>query len=224
MRKSGKDTITGVAIQIVPVVIMLASILLVGWNLRGATFEDIVNYAPDNKVLAALVIWGFFTLKSLSVLIPLVVIYMGTGIIFSTPVAIAVNLVGMFLCVSIPYCIGRFSCGGLADKILQKYAAAKKISLWTGRNHALSAYILRVISILPGDVVSLFLGASKMKFWPYVLGSVLGLCPVMIITTLLGSKLSDPLSPEFIGLLILLIIVTLGSTLIFNHRSKQKEQ
>ena len=66
------------------------------------------------------------------------------------------------------------------------------------KNSFLFAALARAVGVLPGDVVSLYFGAVRLPFAPYLAGSLLGLCPTMLAVSIMGASASDPLSPAFL--------------------------
>ena len=58
-------------------------------------------------------------------------------------------------------------------------------------------FFLRAVSCLPGDIVTLYLGATRTPFWHNLLGGTLGILPGMVLATLMGSSIQDPSSPAF---------------------------
>lgn len=168
-----------------------------------------------------LVIWLFYAAKSLAMVFPVIALYIASGMIFSPPVAILVNLAGMVIGNTIPFFIGRYSCTDFVDRMLHKYPNIKKVYDWTSRNDIVSAYILRVIGCLPGDVVSLFFGASGVKYLPYLLGSILGKLPVLILATLMGNQIHAPLSAKFLVPLVVLVVLSFTSTWLMSKKLKR---
>ena len=77
--------------------------ILIAFRYRDViTVDGIVNYAPGNPVLAALVLLGLFAFKGVAVSLYLGILYAASGILFSLPAAVALNLTGSVLMVSIP--------------------------------------------------------------------------------------------------------------------------
>lgn len=76
MKKALKDSWWIWAVRLLPFLLIAAGILLFGRRLRGMSVEDILQYTPANAWLAALVLIGFYAVKSLSVVFPLLVLYL----------------------------------------------------------------------------------------------------------------------------------------------------
>ena len=71
------------------------------------TLEGILSYTPRQPVLAAAMLWALFAVKSLSIFLYSGLLYAASGILFPLPVAIAVNIAGTAVMVSIPYWLGK---------------------------------------------------------------------------------------------------------------------
>lgn len=75
-------------------------------------------------------------------------------------------------------------CGqGSGGQPAEKYKKIARINEIKRGSELFFAFFLRIIAVLPGDVVSMVLGASGMTYWKFAVGSLLGLLPVMVATT-----------------------------------------
>ena len=79
-------------------------------------------------------------------------------------------------------------------------------------------------TILPGDIVSLYFGACGAKFSTYLTAGISGSLLSIVTTTLLGTKLSNPFSIEFIMVLLLRILVSAGTVVLKHYRIKEQER
>ncbi len=97
-------------IQIVCGVLPLffCAVLALRYLVSGGTFsvEAVLRYTPERPALAAAALVLFYAVKSLSVVFPLVVLEIAGGHLFSPPVALVVNCLGLAVCSTIPYCVG----------------------------------------------------------------------------------------------------------------------
>ena len=83
------------------------------------------------------------------------------------------------------------------DAVLARYPKFE-IFLEKQQDHAFFLnFLLRVFSCLPGDVLTLYFGATGVPFWQNLVGGGLGVFPGMILATVLGKSLKDPSSPAF---------------------------
>ncbi|EEG31770.1 SNARE-like domain protein [[Clostridium] methylpentosum DSM 5476] len=207
--------------QIVPIVLLVAVIILCSSLVGRVSVADILNFAPSSYPLAALALVGIYAVKSMSVFFPLLVLYVSAGTLFSPWWAILVNLVGLFVCVSIPYWLGRLSGRGLTEKLFKKYKKAEEIKRFNLENQWFICYILRVINLLPGDIVSLLLGSMGIGYKNYLLGSLAGLLPTMLAATFLGSTILTPTSPGFLCSAAATVVISVLSILLYRRMQKK---
>lgn len=211
-------------LKLLPPAAMVLIIVLFGGALRSVSLSDILSLAPDSYLLCFLLLVGLYALKSLSVVFPLLVLYVSAGALFPLPLALLTNAVGLFVCICIPYFVGRFSGREAVSRLLARHPKAARLSDYSMENALLFSYLLRVVNLLPGDLVSLMLGAAGTPFFRYAAGSMLGLLPVMIPATILGKNLDDPLSVEFIVSFAAIAVVSLVSTLLLRRYEKRKQK
>ena len=197
MKKASGDSWWVWAVRLLPFLLILAGILLFGSRLRGMSAEDILQYTPPNAPLAALVLIGFYAVKSLSVVFPLLALYLCAGILFPLPVALLVNAAGLLVCITVPYLLGRLAGHSFVDRMTARYARVQALNTHKTDHALFFCFFLRVINLLPGDIVSMVLGASRTPFLPYAAGSMLGLLPTMAAATFLGESITDWTSPKF---------------------------
>lgn len=123
---------------------------------------------------------------------------MAGAFLFSLPTALLVNLAGLIICETLPYLIGKFFGTELAEKLCRKYQKLSVMEILHQRGSLAFAALSRAVGIVPGDLASLYFGAVKLPYIPYLLGSLLGLLPRMIADTLIGKGLGETLSPELL--------------------------
>ncbi|MDO5424495.1 MAG: VTT domain-containing protein [Eubacteriales bacterium] len=198
-------------------------LFLVGYLIFGRNLDvsALLEYTPENPFLAACVLLLFYAVKSVSVVFPLMILRMVAGHLFSVPFALVVNILGMVICHAIPYWVGRFSGTDTVESLRQKYP---KLESWLNiqqDNDLFLCFFLRIIGCLPGDVVSMYFGATKVPFLPYLGGSLLGALPNIITATFMGNSITDPTSPTFV-ISTLLTILLAGLSLAAHLHSKRK--
>ena len=211
-------------LQLAPLVMVGACVLIYFLFFRGITVEDILEFTPENLLIAAVVMIVLFALKSLSMFFPMLVLIAATGSVFPSFIpAFLVNSIGVCVMLLIPYAIGRFAEKDFVMKLIQKNKNADKLYEIKSENEWFIAYFLRVINLLPCDVVSMFLGATGFGFVKYIVGSFVGILPGMIATTLIGANMNDPTSPVFWAALAAEIIFATASTLAYYFYKKKKD-
>lgn len=221
MRKRVAEILMLIA-KILPLAVMLALVALYLSHKDVVSVDSLLRYTPDNLWLAALAMLAAYGVKSLSVFFPLLALYAAAGLLFPLPAALLVNLAGLLVGVTVPYGVGRFAGGDLVDSLQKKYKKIARINEMKRDNEFFFAFFLRIIAVLPGDVVSMVLGASGMTYWKFAAGSLLGLLPVMAAATVAGSSLSDPTSPVFLVTAALVVLLSVGSFVLWRVIGRKK--
>lgn len=207
-----------------PLCLMFVALGVGIYFLPEFTTQDLVDIAPSNIIIAILVILSAYAVKSLAMVFPILAIYIATGLLFPIPLALAVNITGALLNAAIPYFIGRYSCGVTVERLIAKHPKLQQIDGWTKKNSVLSIYILRIVGFLPGDVVSLFCGASNVRPMPYFIGSLLGKLPVLILATIMGRQVENVFSFRFLIPFAGLVILSLGSSYFASKKIQRDER
>lgn len=187
------------------------------------TVENIVNFSPKNLFLAALVLLALYAVKGISMLINGYILYIAAGIMFSTPLALAINFVGSLIMISIPYLMGRKGGAATVEKLSAKYKKLETLRDKPKQNEYLSSFFLRILGVLPCEIVSMFLGACELHYGKYLMGSMAGLLPSIVATTIMGQYASTPGSPQFvIAATIWVIGVVTGVVLSYADKKKKR--
>lgn len=208
-------------LRLVPVAITVLMVVLCGVFLYNHDFKDILNYTPDNLFLAFLAILAMYALKSMSIVFPLTALFIAAGLLYPFAVAVIINTIGLCISFTVPYLAGRVSGGDFVDSVSQRFPKAEKMVNYSHDNNLFASYISRAVVVVPGDLVSMIHGALKMPYKPYLLGSVLGVMPEMLVQTYIGGQLND-LTFKSVMVMIALIAVTLAFSVIFNKRISRR--
>lgn len=211
-------------IKVITVILYAVLICMAIYQARNMTLDDLLSYTPSNKLLAALFLFGLYALKSISVFFPIIILQMAAGFLFPAPIALAVNLTGTAIGFALPYYLGMFTGAEAAERKIEQNENIKRIIDKQRRHEFFLTFFLRVISCLPSDLVSMYLGLLKFKFPHYMISSMLGALPGIIPATFMGRSITDPLSPEFIGALSITIVCSVASMLAYYiYYRKQKK-
>lgn len=214
-------------LQSAPLLVMVLITVLILASGEEITVESILNFTPKKKVPAILVLLLLFALKSMSVVFPMIVLYIASGIMFSLPLALAVNSIGACITVTIPYCIGRYSGSGLIAKLRQKYPKIDALQQFQQKHDFYFVYMVRAIGGLPGDVVSMYMGASHISYLPYLGGCLAGMFLKLCLQTIMGTAIHDPTSPEFLAAIlwqVLLVGASVSGGSLYYKRKKKNEK
>ncbi len=215
---------TSTLLKSLPIFAVIIFIVLYMTFGKNITFDQLVNYTPENKLLATIVIIIMFGLKSLTVFFPIMVLMLVSGAIFNTFTAIIVNTIGVIVCISIPYFIGRFSGGEMAEKLINRNKKLRLISDYQQKNRFFFSYFVRVLGFLPCDIVSLYIGSVKIPYLIYISGSILGFMPGLISATIIGDSITNPKSPAFIISCTFAVILSVLSFIVYTYIIKRNNK
>lgn len=162
------------------------------------TVDNIIKNSPGNQAIAFLAIVALFAVKSASIFIYCGIIYVASGLLFPFPLAILADICGSIVMFSLPYLIGKRLGSDAVHYITTKYPKVEMIKKLRSNQDFKFTLIVRIISIVPLDLVSLYMGAVRVNYPQYLLGSTLAFIPTMILLTIMGQNAVDPGSPQFI--------------------------
>ncbi|MGN0166112.1 MAG: TVP38/TMEM64 family protein [Lachnospiraceae bacterium] len=185
--------------------------VLVSRSGEPLSVKTILRYTPENTVLASIILLLFFGLKSFTIVFPLSILYLASGILFPPLPAVLISTVGLSITITIPYWIGRYSGEELVQRICIKYPKAAQVAHYQNENIFFACFITRIVGFLPGDIVSMYFGACRTNFRLYLTAGICGSLLSIITTTLLGAELSNPFSVTFFIVLFCRILVSVGS-------------
>ena len=165
-----------------------------------------------------------YALKSVVFVVPAMMIYVSVGISFDTPVALILNFIGLTVEVTITYFLGRFLGGEYVSKLLEKNKGGRKLLNMKTKTKNSFLFMARVLPAFPIDFTSLFLGSSNYKFVPYLLISLLGIYPRVLLFTIIGDSIYKYIPKELIiRLIIVAIPVAVVAFLIYTVVKKRKK-
>jgi uncharacterized membrane protein YdjX (TVP38/TMEM64 family) len=123
------------------------------------------------------------------------------------------SIVGSLVGAAVTYAIGRF----LGQDFVRKIAGTKwrRLEQKIRQTGIVAVTTLRLLPIAPFTVVNIISGAFKVPLRDYILGSLLGLLPGILITNLFAhqftSAIRDPGIGAFLVLAALIIITIVGT-------------
>lgn len=179
--------------------IILCILIIIIWFVINPdiSVKTLLDHTPSNPIAAAAIIWVLYVLKSITVFFPLIILEIAVGYLFSPGMALLINSIGILIILTVPYGIGYAAGMDIIQKQMQKHPKFGEILNRQQRNSFFLCFFLRIISCLPGDIVTMYLGATKTSFWKNLVAGFLGLLPGIFLSTLLGGSIQDPKSPMF---------------------------
>lgn len=208
---------------------VLGGVLLgaaVVWAIHsGGSLRTLLAGTLQNPLLAAVLLLLGYGLKSATIFFPILLLEMAAGYLFPTPIALMVNLLGVLIVLTVPYWLGRTFGLRQVSKLTQKYPKFQAVMEKQTAHSLFLCFFLRVISCLPGDLVTMYLGAARTPFSHNLLGGVLGIVPGMVLATVMGLNIRDPASPAFwISAALSAGLAVLSTALYSIYRKRQKRE
>ena len=164
--------------RIVPIVAMVIMCIVFAIIVRKSgeplSVDTILRYTPQNKICAVGILLGFFALKSLTVVFPLSILYIASGILFQPIIAVLVSTAGFVITITIPYWIGRYSGKRTIQEICKKYPKAGQVAEYQEQNVSFACFITRIVGFLPCDIVSVYFGACGTAYSMFLLAGIAG--------------------------------------------------
>ena len=159
---------------------------------------------------------ALFAVKSVVAFIPFSVLFISSGMVFSAPVAMGVSILGFALLISVKFLWGKKFGGGNAHKLAVKSKSITRFMDLKGKGNKWMLVVLRFVPFVPVGTVSRAYGATEMKYLPFVGLSVLGFLPRVVLWSFVGSNIFDPFTPTFMAPIIVLLIISGISLLIWD--------
>ncbi len=193
-----KNPIVNNVIKHLPTLVLVIIIIYGIVSGRELTVESLWLYTPKGYIAAAIFFLLVYAVKSLSFLIPIVLIYIAVGTIFPPIAALIINTAGAAIVMTIPYWLGYNYGAGLWGTLLSRFPKVENFIKSREHSSWFVSCLPRTIIFVPLKTVSAYLGSLKIPFNKYLLGSLLGLFPLLVSVTLIGSNITEPKSPGFI--------------------------
>jgi uncharacterized membrane protein YdjX (TVP38/TMEM64 family) len=157
-------------------------------------------------VLAAYVIGSIL-------LVPVTALIFVTAIVFGATMGTIYSLLGCLAGAIVTYTIGYF----LGQDFVRKLIGTKwqRVEQTIGQTGIVAVATLRLLPLAPFSVVNVVSGAFKVPLRNYVIGSLLGLAPGVLVTSLFATQLQSAMRNPGIGTLLVLaalILVTVIGT------------
>lgn len=207
-------------IQIVALISFISIVIVLLLTRSGnVSIESITEKSLGNPKKSIISLISLFAVKSLTIIIPLPSLYVASGILFEPIKAVLISYLGLAVTLTIPFVLGRWSGTEEIDYIKKKYPKIEKVIEMQNKNEFLASFIIRLIGWFPCDILSFYFGACKTNYLKYIVSSLLGSSIGVITNTLLGDVILNPLSWQFIIMLVVKILISLtvlGITYLLN--------
>lgn len=189
------------------VIALFVTFLLVGTPSRSEV-EDLVRSADPAAPLFFVVLYVVATV----LVVPGAVLTVAGGVLFGTAWGTVLSLIAASVGAGVAFEVGRWLGRDQVERI-----AGERISrfdAWLGRRGFTAVLYVRLIPILPFNVLNYAAGVTGLRRRDYLLGTVVGIIPGTFAYAALGGNFDDPSSPAFIVAVVLIIVLAVGGPIV----------
>ncbi len=186
--------------------LLMAVLAKTGLAGEGGTVDRVLALAEPYRLSPigfALVVAAFILASALFVPINLVIA--ATGAMFGPMIGFFYALAGALISAALAFALGR-----LLGRDLVRRFAGRRVNAVNRRleRHGLWAVILvRVVPVAPFPVVNMVAGSSEVSWQQFLLGSLIGMAPGIVLMTVIGDRLGAWLEdPDVINFAILAVL------------------
>jgi uncharacterized membrane protein YdjX (TVP38/TMEM64 family) len=107
----------------------------------------------------------------------------------------------------IPFAISRLLGRNLIGKMIEKNHTADRCDRFAKKNGFMTVLIMRLVPILPWDMVNYLSGLCGIRFRDYLLASLIGTIPASFTYNLIGASLGQPIHKMKVAMIIFLAVL-----------------
>ncbi len=182
-------------LQIAAGVLMLAMVvvcivLIQKYNIKVSNIPELSKMITGGTLTISLIIIAFSVVKSFALVFPPAVVFSICAYLLPNYwIALLVNVISVFLSLSIPYFLGKFTGEGMVNTLKNRFKAVKKIDDFAGAKEIQTTFVVKLSGLVPGDLSSLLFGAMGTSYKNFMIGANLGMLPLAIVYTGFGCAL-----------------------------------
>lgn len=184
-------------LQITASILMLAMVVLCiyltnKYNIKVQNIPELSKMITGGTFAIAVGIIIFSVVKSFALVFPPAVVISICGYLMPNfALALLINIISVFLSLTIPYYLGKFTGSSMTEVLKKKFKVIKKIDDFAGANEMKMTFVIKMSGLLPGDLSSLLFGAMNISFKNYFIGANLGMLPLILVYTGFGYALKN---------------------------------
>lgn len=150
---------------------------------------------------------------------PTTVLSMASGAVWGLYVGTAITVASATLASCLPFALARWMGRGAAQALVKKHPTAKRCDRFAGRNGFMAVLMMRLIPVLPWDLVNYLSGLCGIRFRDYLLAGLLGTLPASFAFNMMGASLGEPIDRKAIAVV---AAVTVTAALVVWIAKKRK--
>lgn len=199
------------------ILLVVLMFVVIGLNYHKLTNVDIRQLLSQagSPAKSILVVFLVYVAKGVTMVVPAAVVNIAVGMSFAKWEALLLNLGGSVIELVIAYAIGVFAGGDYIRDSINKTKYGKKFLALDPKKTDLAMFVVRLLPIFPIDLFSLFYGNIKYSKWRYMLISLAGILPRMVLFTILGDAAYKYLPTVTAGQAIIILAVIVACYVVY---------
>ena len=179
-------------------VLLLAGLIAVAVLVPIPGAAQLRTWAGDAGPAAALLLFGAYALLTVAP-VPRTVFTLAAGLLLGTVTGAIVALAATAVGASLAFWLARWLGQGLLARTLDR-RMIRTVNARLADGGWLGVASLRLIPVVPFSALNYYCGVSKVRFRPYLVGSVVGSLPGTVAVVIFGDSLSGSASPAMLGI------------------------
>lgn len=224
-KKKTQNSIEEKRMNYIKIAVIIAIVVASFFVVRNISLEEIKTWVLGHGAWAAVIYIATFVVLPIF-FFPVPVIVLAGGTIFGLFKGTLYTMIGVLINTPIMYFIGRFLLKDFVHNFVDNHMSEKLRNALKSTNQkvlALVLFIIRLSPIFSYNLVNYISGVTEIKFLPYILTTIAGVLPGVIVFINIGENVLNVGSKEFFISLSFLLVLVIISAIISKLFLKNEE-
>lgn len=224
-KKKTQNSIEEKRMNYIKIAVIIAIAVASFFVVRNISLEEIKTWVLGHGAWAAVIYIATFGVLPIF-FFPVPVIVLAGGTIFGLFKGTLYTMIGVLINTPIMYFIGRFLLKDFVHNFVDNHMSEKLRNALKSTNQkvlALVLFIIRLSPIFSYNLVNYISGVTEIKFLPYILTTIAGVLPGVIVFINIGENVLNVGSKEFFISLSFLLVLVIISAIISKLFLKNEE-
>lgn len=224
-KKKTQNSIEEKRMNYIKIAVIIAIVVASFFVVRNISLEEIKTWVLGHGAWAAVIYIATFVVLPIF-FFPVPVIVLAGGTIFGLFKGTLYTMIGVLINTPIMYFIGRFLLKDFVHNFVDNHMSEKLRNALKSTNQkvlALVLFIIRLSPIFSYNLVNYISGVTEIKFLPYILTTIAGVLPGVIVFINIGENVLNVGSKEFFISLSFLLVLVIISAIISKIFLKNEE-
>ena len=205
---------------ILSLILLLVTVILIKYRteLKHINFKHLKKFIKSYGKFSSLCFIIIYSLKPILFIVPTSLLTVIAGNIFGPFVGLALSMFSSFIAASIAFYLARFFGKPFVDKLIGEKTL--KLDDNIEKNGFIIMLLMRLSIVFPFDPLCYASGLTKIKYRDFILGTMLGILPEMLVYSFMGKNISHPFSKVFILPILFVMLLALISYYVYKKYKK----